>query len=68
MEHHAISVTIPEAVRMTGIGRASIYRAFKSGKLSRRKAGSRTLILYSELTAFIESLPVADTGNLKSEK
>lgn len=67
MQHPAISVTIPEAVKLTGIGRASIYRAFKAGKLTRRKAGSRTLILYSELSAFIESLPVADTVHSRQE-
>lgn len=63
-----ISVTVPEAMRITGLGRSSIYRAFDDKRLSRRKAGSRTLILYSELTAFIESLPVANTENPKSEK
>ena len=55
-----IAVRIEEAVEMTGIGRASIYRAFKSGALTGRKAGSRTLILVDELRRYMESLPQTD--------
>lgn len=52
-----ISVTIPQAVAMTGLGRSSIYRLFAEKKLTPRKAGKRTLILTEELEALIRSLP-----------
>ncbi|MGB3832313.1 MAG: helix-turn-helix domain-containing protein [Mesorhizobium sp.] len=54
-----LSVTIPEAVEMTGIGRSTLYRLFVEGKLTPRKSGKRTLILVSDLEAFIKNLPAA---------
>jgi len=54
-----ISITIPQAVAMTGLGRSSIYRLLKEKKLTARKAGKRTLLLTSELEAFIRTLPEA---------
>jgi excisionase family DNA binding protein len=52
-----LSVTIPEAVAMTGIGRSSLYRLFAEGKLTPRKSGKRTLVLFSDLKRYVESLP-----------
>lgn len=52
-----ISVTIPEAVQLTGIGRSSLYRLFSDGKLTPRKSGKRTLVLVEELESYIKSLP-----------
>lgn len=54
-----LSVTIPEAVAMTGIGRSSIYRLFAEGKITPRKAGKRTLILLEDLKRYVENLPTA---------
>lgn len=54
-----ISVSIPDAVKLTGLGRSTIYEAMKSGQLPRRKLGSRSLILVSDLEAFVAALPVA---------
>ncbi|MBU0584767.1 MAG: helix-turn-helix domain-containing protein [Alphaproteobacteria bacterium] len=54
-----ISVTIPEAVEMTGIGRSSIYKMFSENRLTARKNGKRTLILVEELERVIKSLPTA---------
>ena len=51
-----LTVTIPEACKLTGLGRSSIYRLFDDGKLKRLKAGSRTLIKVSDLENYIESL------------
>ncbi len=55
----SISVTIPQAVAMTGLGRSSIYLLLKEKKLTARKAGKRTLILAADLEEYIRSLPVA---------
>lgn len=53
---NTITVTIPQACELTGLGRSSIYRLFEGGQLQRLKAGSRTLIKVADLEAYIESL------------
>jgi excisionase family DNA binding protein len=57
-----ITMTIPEAVKATGISRTSIYEALKRGDLSARKAGRRTLILFADLQAYLASLPAYRAG------
>ena len=52
-----IAVTIPDAVKATGMSRTSIYEALKRGDLTARKAGRRTLIAFADLQAFLASLP-----------
>jgi len=52
-----IAVTIPDAVKASGMSRTSIYEALKRGDLSARKAGRRTLISFADLQAYIASLP-----------
>jgi excisionase family DNA binding protein len=54
-----LSVTIPEAVEMTGISRTSIYKLFAEGKLPRKKNGKRSLILVEDLERVVKSLPEA---------
>jgi len=54
-----ISVTIPQAVEMSGIGRSSLYQVIREGKIKLRKSGKRSLILVEELKRYIESLPTA---------
>ena len=51
-----LTVTIPQACKLTGLGRSTIYRLFDDGKLQRLKAGTRTLIKVADLEAYIESL------------
>jgi excisionase family DNA binding protein len=50
-----ISVTIKEAMELSGIGRSLIYTLFKQGKLTPRKVGKRTLILVEELESFLKN-------------
>ncbi|WP_083274720.1 helix-turn-helix domain-containing protein [Novosphingobium resinovorum] len=57
-----IAVTIPEAVRLSGISRTAIYEALARGDISARKAGRRTLIGYDELQTFLTSLPQYRSG------
>lgn len=52
-----IAVTIPDAVKATGCSRTRIYDALKRGDLAAFKAGKRTLINYSDLQAYLASLP-----------
>jgi excisionase family DNA binding protein len=52
-----IAMTIPEAVRASGVGRSTIYAELASGRLVARKLGRRTLVMSSELERWLESLP-----------
>jgi excisionase family DNA binding protein len=53
----ALAYTIPDAVKMLGIGRSTLYELINIGRIKARKAGSRTLILHTELEAYLASLP-----------
>ena len=55
-----LTVTIPQACELTGLGRSTIYRLFDDGKLQRLKAGTRTLIKMDDLEGYIESLTDAE--------
>jgi excisionase family DNA binding protein len=54
-----LAVTIPEAVELSGLGRSTLYKMFREGRLRPRKAGKRTLIVLEDLKRLVESLPVA---------
>ena len=57
-----IALTILDAVKASGMSRSSIYEALKRGDLSARKAGRRTLISFSNLQAYLASLPEYKAG------
>ena len=57
-----IAVTIPDAVKMSGMSRTSIYEALKRGDITARKAGRRTLISFADLQAYLASLPEYRAG------
>lgn len=57
-----ITVTIPEAVKASGLSRSALYLALKRREISAVKAGRRTLIPYADLQAFIASLPEYQAG------
>jgi len=52
-----ISITIPDAVKASGMSRTSIYEALKRGDLTACKAGRRTLIAFADLQKYLASLP-----------
>ena len=57
-----LAVTIPEAVRLTGLSRSALYELMKRGDLTARKAGRRTLISFADLEAYLAGLPTYQTG------
>jgi excisionase family DNA binding protein len=57
-----IAVTIPEAVKLSGLSRSAIYEALKLQTILAKKAGRRTLIPFSELEAYLASLPSYRVG------
>jgi predicted DNA-binding transcriptional regulator AlpA len=54
-----LAATIAEAVEISGLSRSAIYKAAKEKRLTIRKNKGRSLILVSELAAFLQSLPAA---------
>ena len=57
-----IALSIPDAIKVSGMSRTSIYEALKRGDLTARKAGRRTLISYAGLQAYLSSLPSYQGG------
>ena len=57
-----IAVTIPDAVKATGMSRSALYEALKRGDLIARKAGRRTLIPFADLEAYLGNLPTYQAG------
>ena len=49
--------SVPEALAKLGIGRDKLYGLIREGRLPARKLGRRTLIVASDLEAFLQSLP-----------
>ena len=54
-----LAVSIPDACRIIGLGRSSVYREIQAGKLVALKAGNRTILPVAGLRAWIEALPQA---------
>jgi uncharacterized protein (DUF2267 family) len=52
-----ITVTLNEAVRITGVSRSRFYKWIEAGLLSVRYNGSRPLLMFAELEAVIDGLP-----------
>lgn len=57
-----ISMSIPDAIAMTGLSRSCIYRAARDRKVIFRKIGRSTIVDAASLAAFVANLPVAQLG------
>lgn len=55
IRHEPITVRIPTAIEMTGIGRSKLYELIASGDIETVKIGRCTLILVDSLRNMIES-------------
>lgn len=51
--HAPITVRIPEACRMTGIGRSKLYELIQEGEIDIIKVGSMTLVPVAGLRSFL---------------
>lgn len=52
-----ISVSVKEAAELSGLSTWKVYELLNTGEVEGRYVGSRRLVLYSSLRAFIEGLP-----------
>jgi excisionase family DNA binding protein len=57
MQATPLAYSVEESLALLGIGRDKLYKIIKAKQLPARKLGRRTLILASDLNAFVESLP-----------
>jgi excisionase family DNA binding protein len=49
-----ISVTVPEACRLVGLGRTKLYELIDEGRIETTTIGSRRLVRYASLKRLIE--------------
>ena len=61
--------SVEAAADRAGVGRTTIYAAIRDGALVARKCGRRTIVLTSDLQAWLSKLPHARTSeeNFKNE-
>jgi excisionase family DNA binding protein len=57
-----IALTIPDAVKASGLSRTSLYEALKRGDLTALKCGRRTVIPRAALEAYMAGLPAYQAG------
>lgn len=53
---NTLTLSIDQAQEASGLGRTKLYELLRSGQLPARKLGKRTLILRSDLEAFLSNL------------
>jgi excisionase family DNA binding protein len=58
-----LAMSVSEAVRVSGLGKTSLYAAIAAGKIRIKKAGRRTLVETAELRRFIDNLPTSRVEN-----
>ena len=54
--------SVAEALVRLNLSRDSFYKLVRQGKLTVRKCGRRSLVLDSDLAAFLEALPTIGGG------
>jgi excisionase family DNA binding protein len=57
MQQQQMAYSPDEFAKLAGVGRDSVYKAIREGKLEARKFGRRTLITSEAGRRFLESLP-----------
>ena len=55
-----LTVTIAETVRLTGVGRTTIYQLIGDGRLRATKIGTRTLIDFQSIKSLIREPSASD--------
>jgi excisionase family DNA binding protein len=50
-----LAVAIPEAARLSGCGRSTLYAEISKGKLKIRKVGRRTIVAMDDLKTWLAS-------------
>ncbi len=61
-EPKPLLVTVPEACRLIGAGRTTLYALVGEGRLVAKKLGARTLIDVASIESLADSLPRVGSG------
>jgi hypothetical protein len=61
IENQPITISVDQALKMTGIGQTHLYALMADGFIASRKCGKRRLVLFQSLCDYINNLP---TGKL----
>jgi excisionase family DNA binding protein len=62
-------LSLSETARLWGRGRSTLYELIAAGALRAKKMGSRTVILESDLDAYLASLPDAvEVGAIRAAR
>jgi excisionase family DNA binding protein len=62
LEHIKRAMSVDEAAKVIGVGRTILFAEIRSGRLTARKCGRRTLITADDLDAWLQALPTAGKG------
>ncbi|MBK3778412.1 helix-turn-helix domain-containing protein [Azospirillum brasilense] len=54
-----VAMTVPHAVRYSGLGRSTLYNLLGKNQIEAVKAGNRTLVLTASIRAYLAGLPAA---------
>ena len=57
-----ITVTVPIAVKLSGLGRSTVWSLLATGQIKSAKAGRRRLVFVNSLNEYLSTLPPAETG------
>lgn len=52
-----LAYTLPDFLKLAGIGRTKFYDDVNAGRLKAKKNGARTIVLAADAKAYLESLP-----------
>ena len=58
--------SIPNALRIVGFKRSTLYRLIGEGHITARKLGRKTVIDLRSLQAYLENLPIAQIGRCRA--
>jgi excisionase family DNA binding protein len=59
-DRQVLTHTITDAMKVSGLGRTTLYELIGAKKLDARKCGNRTLITAESLRNYVSTLPAAD--------
>lgn len=68
MTSGAQAYTVEEVLRIAAVSKSTLYVALRRDELAARKRGRRTIILDTELQAWLRSLPRYIPNNEASQK